>query len=183
MQGSQRIRRKPVNTPDSLFDGTSSDLRLHDFNSNNENNTATTRKALLDNPEGGTNSTLRSTRKLWTWAHFGWGWELLAWTTSLISMCAIIGILLAFDHKALSNWPYRIKLNTLISIFAQISSTALAISLSECISQLSRLESSLEVSFPKEPSLSALPFLLDLPGTCTSETHTNSRKLTNFKLK
>ncbi|KUJ14941.1 uncharacterized protein LY89DRAFT_720369 [Mollisia scopiformis] len=53
-----------------------------------------------------------------------------------MSMCAIIGILLKFRGRALSDRPYRIKLNTLVSIFAQISSTALVVSLSECISQL-----------------------------------------------
>jgi hypothetical protein len=66
----------------------------------------------------------------------GWGWEVLGWIVATLSLVAIVGILITFNHRALPQWPYQINLNTLISIFSQISSTALLGPLTECISQL-----------------------------------------------
>jgi hypothetical protein len=66
----------------------------------------------------------------------GWAWELLAWTTSFASMVTIVGILLATQNKALPEWDHQINLSTLLSVFAQISSTALLVPASGCISQL-----------------------------------------------
>jgi hypothetical protein len=66
----------------------------------------------------------------------GWGKEVLGWIVSAVSVVAIVAILAAFNHRSLPQWPYQITLNTLISIFSQISSTALLGPLSECVSQL-----------------------------------------------
>lgn len=66
----------------------------------------------------------------------GWAWEILAWTTSFASTIVIFGILIATQNKALPEWNYRINLSTLLSVFAQISSTALLVPASGCISQL-----------------------------------------------
>lgn len=66
----------------------------------------------------------------------GWAWELLAWTTSFASMVTIVGILLSTQNKSLPEWDHQINLSTLLSVFAQISSTALLVPASGCISQL-----------------------------------------------
>ena len=66
----------------------------------------------------------------------GWGWEVLGWIIAALSLFAVVGILITFNHRALPQWPYQINLNTLISIFSQIGSTALLGPLTECISQL-----------------------------------------------
>jgi hypothetical protein len=66
----------------------------------------------------------------------GWGWEVRGWIVAAVSIVAIVGILITFNHRALPQWPFQINLNTLISVFSQISSTALLRPLTECISQL-----------------------------------------------
>jgi hypothetical protein len=66
----------------------------------------------------------------------GWAGELLTWIVAAVSMVAVIIILAVFNNKPLPKWPYNISLNTLISIFAQISSTALLGPVSTCIGQL-----------------------------------------------
>lgn len=66
----------------------------------------------------------------------GWAGELLTWIVAAVSMVAVIIILAVFNNKPLPKWPYNISFNTLISIFAQISSTALLGPVSTCIGQL-----------------------------------------------
>lgn len=66
----------------------------------------------------------------------GWAEELLTWIVAAMSMASVIIILAVFNNKSLPKWPYHIGLNTLISIFAQISSTALLGPISTCIGQL-----------------------------------------------
>lgn len=137
METPRSIRRKPVTPFHSPLDQHSDVIGLDGLNFGSGQHEATTdNKSLLDDSEVQINGRISKYHTSWIHTTLGWGWELLACATSMLALCAIVGMLLAFNHKSLSDWPYRIKLNTLVSVFAQISSTALAIPLSECISQL-----------------------------------------------
>jgi hypothetical protein len=135
MDGPQSFRRKPVNPAHHLIDRVPSRLLLNSLNFGSVND-GTARKALLDDDtDVETIELVHDTQPLWKFTN-ELGWELLAWITSLIALSATIAILLRFNQKPLSQWRYFIKLNTIVSIFAQISSTALIIPLSGCINQL-----------------------------------------------
>jgi hypothetical protein len=133
MASPQPIRLKPLNP---LIDEEQVSVSLDVINESSRNDPMTAKKALLDETRVKSSTNDRESRVISGITGFGWGWELLAWVTALISLVAIFGILVAFDHKPLPQWPHSITLNTIIAIFSQISATALSIPLSECISQL-----------------------------------------------
>lgn len=137
METPRNIRRKPLTPFLSPLNQHQDEIGLDNLNFDSRQDEATiSNKSLLDDSEVQLNGRLSENHESWIHTVLGWGWELLACATSILALCAIVGILLAFNHKSLSDWSYRIKINTLVSVFAQISSTALAIPLSECISQL-----------------------------------------------
>lgn len=134
MASPQPIRRKPLNP---LIDPEQAGASLDVINGSSRHDPMTAENALLEETrvKSGSNNNHQNP-VIRGVARFGWGWEVLAWVTSLISLIAIFGILLGFDHKPLPQWPHSITLNTVIAIFSQISATALSIPLSECVSQL-----------------------------------------------
>lgn len=55
-----------------------------------------------------------------------WLWEWLAWFVALLAIAAIVGVLLAFDNKSISEWPYGITLGALVCVLATIATIGLA---------------------------------------------------------
>jgi Protein of unknown function (DUF3176) len=109
--------------------------RLNDIQESPQNE-STVQNALLDKAEAVTTNKPRHEPLAARIFTNGWGGELLAWIIAAMAFAAIAGILVTFDQRALPQWPYQINLNTFISVFSQISSTALLGPLVECISQL-----------------------------------------------
>ena len=63
----------------------------------------------------------RSKRKNSSWYHDWWVWEIAAVVLSLGSTTAIIAILAKYNGKPLPNWPYKITLNSMLSVLSTIS--------------------------------------------------------------
>ena len=113
-----------------------SEKKLNDIQESPPNETSTVENTLLDKTEAAaTNKPGHEPLAARIFTN-SWGGEILALIIAMVAFAAIVGILAAFNHRALPQWPYQINLNTLISVFSQISSTALAGPLAECISQL-----------------------------------------------
>lgn len=55
-----------------------------------------------------------------------WLWEWLAWLVALLATAAIVGVLVAFDHKSIPDWPWGITLGALVSVLATIATVGLA---------------------------------------------------------
>lgn len=45
---------------------------------------------------------------------------------ALLAIAAIVGVLLAFDNKSISEWPYGITLGALVCVLATIATIGLA---------------------------------------------------------
>ena len=56
-----------------------------------------------------------------SWLHDWWLCEIAGVTLSLAVMVATIGILLQYDGRLLSDWPYKITINAVISILSAIA--------------------------------------------------------------
>ncbi|KAK4230588.1 hypothetical protein QBC38DRAFT_356708 [Podospora fimiseda] len=65
-----------------------------------------------------------------------WLPELFCWLLSLLCFVAIVVVLKVYDGRELSDWPLAVSLNTLVAFLTAICQVALAIPLSEGISQL-----------------------------------------------
>lgn len=70
------------------------------------------------------------------WITDWWGFELVSWSIAALSMLAIFLLLEIHKNKALPKLPFKITLNSLISILATISQMAMMKPVVECISQL-----------------------------------------------
>ncbi|KAH8722876.1 hypothetical protein GQ44DRAFT_828730 [Phaeosphaeriaceae sp. PMI808] len=64
-----------------------------------------------------------------------WALELIAITTSVAALVAIVAILHREDDKPLAAWSLKVSLNTVISTLGTVSRTSLAFALSACIGQ------------------------------------------------
>lgn len=65
-----------------------------------------------------------------------WWWETAGIATSVTSMVVVIAVLWSIKDMSLSNWPLRIQPNTLVSICATVSKSALLVPVAGCISQM-----------------------------------------------
>ena len=65
-----------------------------------------------------------------------WLWEICGGVFSLACLVAIIIILYKIQGTSLSSWKFRIRQNTLVSIFATLAKSALIIPVAACIGQL-----------------------------------------------
>ncbi|KFY56201.1 hypothetical protein V496_06756 [Pseudogymnoascus sp. VKM F-4515 (FW-2607)] len=65
-----------------------------------------------------------------------WLLEIVGLSLCILSLMAIIIILVKYDGKPIYDWPYRITLNTVISIVATISQVALMLPVASSLSQL-----------------------------------------------
>ncbi|KAF4545037.1 uncharacterized protein LTHEOB_5448 [Lasiodiplodia theobromae] len=65
-----------------------------------------------------------------------WLTEILAYFVSLIALAAIIITLATHDGHPLPDWPFRISINALISVFAVILKATMMIPVAEAVSQL-----------------------------------------------
>lgn len=57
--------------------------------------------------------------------HFRWLWEVLSLITALLALIGIWGVLYLYDGKSLPDFPYRITLNTIVSLLAQVFSVSI----------------------------------------------------------
>lgn len=64
-----------------------------------------------------------------------WTWEISSLALSLMTLIAITIVLRILDGKPLSWWKSSISPNSLVSIFAAVSKSAMLLSVTECISQ------------------------------------------------
>lgn len=78
-------------------------------------------------------STLRPTRLQKLKDH--WAWEISSLALSLVTLIAISIVLRILDGKRLSWWKSSISPNSLVSVFAAVSKSAMILSITECISQ------------------------------------------------
>lgn len=65
-----------------------------------------------------------------------WPWEVLCWILSLVFFGAVAVVLTVFDNRPLPEWPLGITPNALVSVFATIQSSLLAIPVSAGMGQL-----------------------------------------------
>lgn len=65
-----------------------------------------------------------------------WLPELFCWLLSLLCFVAIVAVLKVYDGRGLSDWPLAVSLNTLVAFLTAICQVALAIPLTEGLSQL-----------------------------------------------
>ena len=56
-----------------------------------------------------------------SWYHDWWFSEILGIILSLSSIVAIIAILARYNGRPVPNWPYKITLNSMLSVFSSIS--------------------------------------------------------------
>jgi len=64
-----------------------------------------------------------------------WKWELLAGVLSICAMIAVIGLLSAIENRPLTSWRFFLQPNTLLSILATVTNSALLFLVAECIGQ------------------------------------------------
>ncbi|KAL1650425.1 hypothetical protein SLS58_001243 [Diplodia intermedia] len=65
-----------------------------------------------------------------------WLTEILAYIVSLIALAAIVITLATHDGRPLPDWPFRVSINALISVFAVILKATMMIPVAEAVSQL-----------------------------------------------
>lgn len=66
-----------------------------------------------------------------------WLWELICWTTSALSICALVGVLSYFNDRSLpSVWRWGITLNAYIAILSAVFKASLAVPVEEALGQL-----------------------------------------------
>lgn len=65
-----------------------------------------------------------------------WPWEVFCWILSLACFGAVIAVLTIFNNRPLPDWPFGITPNALVSVFATVQSTLLAIPVSTGMGQL-----------------------------------------------
>ncbi|KAL0265060.1 hypothetical protein SLS55_001018 [Diplodia seriata] len=65
-----------------------------------------------------------------------WLTEILAYIISLIALAAIVITLATHDGRPLPDWPFRVSINALISVFAVILKATMMIPVAEAVSQL-----------------------------------------------
>lgn len=81
-------------------------------------------------------SVVRGGRFCRMWLRFTWLPEYLCCSVALAVLISIIAILYRYQNASIPELPYRITINTLISILVTVLKSALAIPLCEAISQL-----------------------------------------------
>ncbi|OJD40001.1 zinc-binding oxidoreductase protein [Diplodia corticola] len=65
-----------------------------------------------------------------------WVTEILAYMVSLVALAAIVITLATHDGRPLPDWPFRVSINALISVFAVILKATMLIPVAEAVSQL-----------------------------------------------
>ncbi|KAM0304046.1 hypothetical protein ACHAO8_011474 [Botrytis cinerea] len=65
-----------------------------------------------------------------------WGLEILTSIASLVIFCIIVIIFIRMDNKPLTDWPFSISINAIVSILTTICSAAMMHNVSSFISQL-----------------------------------------------
>ncbi|KAI0850295.1 hypothetical protein F5Y00DRAFT_268430 [Daldinia vernicosa] len=69
-----------------------------------------------------------------TWR--SWKWEILSCVLVLASPLVILATLYPYDGRPLPQWPFRVSVNTLLSIYSMVLKTGLAFVAASCIGQL-----------------------------------------------
>ncbi|KAH0287863.1 hypothetical protein KCU62_g5567, partial [Aureobasidium sp. EXF-3399] len=77
-----------------------------------------------------------STRNIFTQVWNKWKIEILACGLALLALFAIVMTLIVHDGRPLPQWPFRISVNALVSVFAVILKASMMLPVSESISQL-----------------------------------------------
>ncbi|KAF2139202.1 uncharacterized protein K452DRAFT_194004, partial [Aplosporella prunicola CBS 121167] len=65
-----------------------------------------------------------------------WLYEILASSTAILALVAIIVTLGTYDGRTLPKWPYRISVNALVSVFGVILKGLMLVPIAEGLSQL-----------------------------------------------
>lgn len=64
-----------------------------------------------------------------------WILEWLSWSVALLAIAGIVGVLAAFNHRPIPDWPYGITIGALVSLLATIANVGLAGPISAGIGQ------------------------------------------------
>jgi hypothetical protein len=64
-----------------------------------------------------------------------WGWEILAYATSLVALIALIVVLHTYNGKGIPDWPFGITINSVLSWITQILTACMLAVAGACISQ------------------------------------------------
>ena len=72
-----------------------------------------------------------TSNKFWITVNQWWLWEFLSCLTAVAALLAIIFILNEHNNGPLPNWPYRITINSLLSVLATVLKAAMMVPISQ----------------------------------------------------
>ena len=64
-----------------------------------------------------------------------WGWEILAYVTSLVALIVLIVVLQKYNGKGIPDWPFGITINSILSWITQILTACMLAVVGACVSQ------------------------------------------------
>ncbi|KAJ6001569.1 hypothetical protein N7499_002528 [Penicillium canescens] len=64
-----------------------------------------------------------------------WGWEILAYVTSLVALIILIVVLQKYNGKGIPDWPFGITINSILSWITQILTACMLAVVGACVSQ------------------------------------------------
>ncbi|KAI1339996.1 hypothetical protein F5Y15DRAFT_60978 [Xylariaceae sp. FL0016] len=71
----------------------------------------------------------------WEWAQH-WTWELTAFFLVVVALLAIVATLHPHEGRPTPQWPFKITINALLSVYAMVFKSALLFAVASCIGQL-----------------------------------------------